>query len=69
MKTILITISLVIAYGSYANNNVKNEIADNSVTVESSIVYDKRKRARRRWKRKHNAPKSNCTKRVRIRVR
>ena len=69
MKTILITISLVIAYGSYANNNVKNEIQGNSVSVESSIVYDKRKRARRRWKRKHSAPKSNCTKRVRIRVR
>jgi len=69
MKTILITISLVIAYGSYANNNVKNEITAKSVTLESSIIYDKRKRARRKWKRKHSAPKSNCTKRIRIRVR
>ena len=42
MKTILITISLVIAYGSYANNNVKNEITAKSVTLESSIIYDKR---------------------------
>tara|TARA_Y100001938_G_scaffold142633_1_gene214221 strand:+ start:383 stop:553 length:171 start_codon:yes stop_codon:yes gene_type:complete len=53
MKTILITISLVIAYGSYANDNVK----------EVDIIEWKKKRkkkkkkgcynSRRRWDKKY----------------
>ena len=69
MKSTIILFSLLLSFSSSANTEVKNETTDNSVAVESSIVYDKRKRLRRRWKRKHGGPNSNCTKRIKIRVR
>jgi len=69
MKQTIILFSLLLSFSSSANTEVKNETTDNSVAVESSIIYDKRKRLRRKWKRKHGAPNSNCTKRIKIRVR
>ena len=69
MKSTIILFSLLLSFSSSANTEVKNETTVNSVAVESSIIYDKRKRLRRRWKRKHGSPNSNCTKRIKIRVR
>ena len=68
MKSTIILFTLLLSFTSSANTEITNETTDNSVAVESSIIYDKRKRARRRFKRKHGAPSSNCTKRIRIRV-
>ena len=68
MRQIIILFSLLLSFSSSANTEVKNETTDNSVAVKSFIIYDKRKRARRKWKRKHGAPNSNCTKRIRVRV-
>jgi len=69
MKSTIILFSLLLSFSSSANTEVKNETTELSVAVESSITYDKRKRLRRKWKRKHGAPSSNCTKRIKIRVR
>jgi len=68
MKSLIILFTLL-SFTSSANTEITNETTDKSVAVESSIIYDKRKRARRKWKRKHGAPNSNCTKKIRIRVR
>ena len=46
MKTILITISLVIAYGSYANDNIKNI---------DQIEYRKKKRKKKKRKQCYNS--------------
>ena len=68
MRQIIILFSLLLSFSSSANIEVKNETTELSVAVESSITYDKRKRLRRKWKRKHGSPNSNCTKRIRVRV-
>ena len=44
--------------------------SNTDLNVQSDVqteVDDKRKRSRRRFKRKHGAPKSRCTKRIRVR--
>lgn len=69
MKSLIILFTLLLSFTSSANTEITNETTDKSVAVESSIIYDKRKRARRKWNRKHGAPNSNCTKKIRIRVR
>jgi len=69
MRSTIILFTLLLSFTSSANTEITNETTDNSVAVESSIIYDKRKRARRRWRRKHGAPNSHCTKKIRIRVR
>jgi len=69
MKSTIILFALLLSFTSSANTEITNETTDKSVAVESSIVYDKRKRARRKWKKRHGAPNSNCTKKIRIRVR
>ena len=69
MKSLIILFTLLLSFTSSANTEITNETTDKSVAVESTIVYDKRKRQRRRFNRKHGAPKSKCLKKYRIRVR
>lgn len=69
MKSLIILFTLLLSFTSSANTEITNETTDKSVAVESTIVYDKRKRQRRRLNRKHGAPKSKCLKKYRIRVR
>ena len=69
MKSLIILFTLLLSFTSSANTEITNETTDKSVAVESTIVYDKRKRQRRRLNRKHNVKKSKCLKKYRIRVR
>jgi len=65
---LIIVLTVLIACGDDANAMTdKLSTFDSSETTE--ISFDKRKRARRKWNRKHGAPKSRCTKVHRIRVR
>ena len=55
MKTILITISLVIAYGSYANDNIKNvdQIEYRKKKRKKKKKYKECYNSRQRWDKKY----------------
>ena len=69
MKSLIILFALLLSFTSSANTEITNETTDKSVAVESTIVYDKRKRQRKRFNRKHGVKKSKCLKQYRIKVR
>tara|TARA_R110000822_G_scaffold24954_2_gene75728 strand:- start:1846 stop:2070 length:225 start_codon:yes stop_codon:yes gene_type:complete len=72
-ELIILTFALLISFVSSANVEISNKTSELSVTVESTVVCDKRsrkaKRKRRKWNRRFNVPKSNCNKRKKIRKR
>ena len=49
MKSLIILFTLLLSFTSSANTEITNETTDKSVAVESTIVYDKRKRQRKRF--------------------